>query len=102
MPDETQAMLRRLDTIERNQTDQAGTLTAEAHAIDGLEKADRAAEIERVRREGKDAALELRLGAIEQRINGIYRLGFWVLTAFGTSTVALLVNFLFKGGIVVK
>lgn len=35
------------------------------------------------------------------KFNGIYKLGWWVLAAFGGSFVALIANFAFRGGFVV-
>jgi hypothetical protein len=49
-------------------------------------------------KEVEDEFLEKRLQAIEKKIDAIYRLGWWILTAFGGSFIALLANFIFKGG----
>lgn len=49
-------------------------------------------------RDLRDEHLDERLDRIERSIAGIYKLGWWILGAFGTSAVALIANFAFRGG----
>lgn len=49
-------------------------------------------------RDLREEHLDERLDRIERSISGIYRLGWWILGAFGTSAVALVANFAFRGG----
>jgi len=49
--------------------------------------------------EVKDEFLEERLDRIEKSINRVHNLGWWLLAAFGGSFVALVANFVFKGGL---
>jgi hypothetical protein len=58
------------------------------------------AEIKTERAVAKERAITVqeRFDRLEKKIDGIYSLGKWVLGAFGASFVALLANFLFKGG----
>lgn len=91
MPDDIHALLRRLDAIERNQTDAAKTSTVLIEEIHGV-KTDR-----EVRKE-RDVRLNDRLERIEERIDGVYKIGWWFLAIFGAAFVALVANFTFRGG----
>lgn len=46
--------------------------------------------------------LNERLERIEKSIAAIYRLGWWVLAAFGAATISLVANFMFRGGFIVS
>jgi len=96
--DELEKALRRLDGMERNQSDVAKSITAliEDHnksrnILDEL-RTDRAVRLER------DKNLNERLDRIEASIARIHSLGRWVLAAFGAGLIALISNFLFRGG----
>lgn len=91
MPDELSAVIRRLDVIERNQSDAARTTTVLIEEIHGV-KTDR-----EVRKE-RDARNNERLERIEERIDGIYKIGWWFLAVFGAAFIALVANFTFRGG----
>ena len=91
MPDEMSALLRRLDAIERNQSDAARTATAIVEEIHGI-KTDR-----EVRKE-RDLRLNERLDRIEERLDGVYKIGWWFLAIFGAAFIALVANFTFRGG----
>lgn len=95
LPDEINAVLRRLDSIERNQTDAARTTTAIVEEIHGV-KTDRAVRAER------DKALADRLERIEERLEGVYKIGWWFLAVFGAGFIALVANFTYRGGFYVQ
>lgn len=42
--------------------------------------------------------LNERLERIEKSIAAIYRLGWWILAAFGAAAISLVANFMFRGG----
>ena len=91
MPDELSALLRRLDAIERNQSDAAKTSSVVIEEIHGV-KTDRAVRAER------DLRLNERLERIEQSLEGVYKIGWWFLALFGAAFVSLIANFAFRGG----
>jgi hypothetical protein len=77
--------------LERDVQAHAKTITEFTVAITEL-KTDAAIQ------EVKDGHTAERLTRIETSINNVYRLGWWVLAAFGGSFIALVANFIFKGG----
>jgi hypothetical protein len=92
----------RIASLERYAISHGETLGKHTGELIDL-KTERAVRIER------DKNLDERLERIEEAINkldasntakfsGIYKLGWWVLGTFGASFIALLANFLFKGG----
>ncbi|MBN9033316.1 MAG: hypothetical protein BGO05_05555 [Rhizobiales bacterium 63-7] len=89
--------LDRTDLIERDLQSHAKTITEFTTSIAELKKE---VAIKGVRDELKDEYLEERLGKIEERLNGINRLGWWILAAFGGTFITVLANFIFKGGLV--
>jgi hypothetical protein len=82
----------RLDLVERDVQAHAKTLSELTMHMSGYDR-DKAVQ------EVKDEYLEERLSRIEKSINAVYRLGWWVLAAFGGSFIALVANFVFKGGL---
>lgn len=91
LPEEIQALLRRLDAIERNQSDAAKTASAVIEEIHGV-KTDRAVRTER------DLRLNERLERIEERLDGVYKIGWWFLALFGAAFISLVASFTFRGG----
>lgn len=91
LPADVQSLFRRLDTIERNQSDAAKTSTAIIEEIHGV-RTDRAVRAER------ELRLNERLERIEERIDGVYKIGWWFLALFGAAFISLLANFTFRGG----
>lgn len=89
---------RRLDMVERNQTDHAKTLT---EVIGGLrETRDEVADLKlanAVNAEREKARDDWR-GRTEAKLDNIYKLGWWVLTTFGVLTMSALANLLYSGG----
>jgi hypothetical protein len=83
----------RNDLIERDLQSHAKTITELTMRMSDYEK-DKAV------REVKDEHLEERFERIEDRVQAIYRLGLWILAAFGGSFVALVANFVFRGGLI--
>lgn len=100
MPDsnELNALLRRLDAVERNHTMLSSSLTKIVDELDDLKhpleelKMDRAVRVER------DKHLHERFDRLEASMKGMQKLGWWVLAAMGTSAISFLMNFLLKGG----
>jgi hypothetical protein len=88
---------RRLDMTERNQSDLARTVTGIVQEIAGLQedvhRLKTNEEINKVREESRDEWRK----RTESKLDGIYRLGWWVLTTFGGLTLAALANILFGG-----
>lgn len=84
---------QRVALIERYQQTQGNTLSMHTDALN-------AAKIDAAKREARDEALDDRLDRIEKAIGGIYKLGWWILAAFGSSFIALLANFIWRGGFV--
>lgn len=96
MPDSEnpQVLMRRLDMVERNVSDHAKSLTALVHDVSELRTKNAVDdERERSRDEWRSRT--------EKRLDGIYRLGWWVLTTFGAILVAMVAQFVFRGGLVV-
>ena len=76
----------------------AKSLSELTMAMSSFQK-DRA--VQEAKEELKDEYLEERLGRIEKSIQAVYRRGWWVLAAFGGSFIALVANFVFRGGLVI-
>lgn len=89
---------RRVDVTERNQTDLAKSVTGiiESHQSldDRLDRLERNEEINKVREEARDEWRK----RTEAKLDGIYKLGWWVLTTFGALTMAALANLLYGRG----
>lgn len=103
----------RLDLFERDLGSHAKTLTEltlslrELHERTGkLEQWQAVQAVEdRMQRQLLDekmAGIMQRIDAGNQRVDAVYRLGWWLFTAFGASTIGMIVLFAFKGGFVVK
>ncbi len=58
-------------------------------------------ETERKVRLVEDRHLNERLDRIEERLDSLYKLGMWVLAAFGASLVAAVASFIINGGLTV-
>jgi hypothetical protein len=99
MPDEISQILRRLDATERNQTDQAKSLTAITVEIGELQAPLKQLEIDREVRKERDKNLNGRLDRIEESIHAVYNLGKWVLAAIGAVLITAVVTFVVKGGL---
>lgn len=99
MPDSTDlhALLRRLDTAERNHSDLSKTITSLVGEIDDLHKALDDLRLDRAVRTERDIRQTDRFDRIEKRLDGISKLGWWVLTTFGALTMAAVANLLFGG-----
>lgn len=117
MPDsEIGAILRRLDVMERNQSDLAKTITKLIEEIDTMRVALEDTRVDRAVRAERDIRINDRFDQINlkfdqisrstnerfdqivKRIDAVYGLGRWVLGAFGALVLALVSNFLFRGG----
>lgn len=84
----------RLGAVERDVRDHARIFTEMTKQLTELDKKEAIRVLQ-------DEHLDERLDRIERSIAGIYRLGWWILGAFGASAVALIANFAFRGGFIV-
>lgn len=84
----------RLANVERDSRDHAKSIGEFTRLLIDLDKKEAV-------RTTSEKHLDERLDRIEHSIAGIYRLGWWILGAFGTSAVALIANFAFRGGFIV-
>lgn len=97
-PEEMYQVQRRLDMSERNASDLAKSVTALTEKFDDLSEPLRSLETDREVRKERDKNVNQRLDRIEASLTRVYNLGWWVLAAFGASAIALVANFVFKGG----
>ncbi|WP_105430239.1 hypothetical protein [Neorhizobium sp. T6_25] len=95
----------RIDFLERDVQGHARIITeynGKISAISkGIEEISAEMDKDKAVQEVRDEYLEKRLTGIENSIKAVYKLGWWVLAAFGSSAVALIANFVFKGGLVI-
>jgi hypothetical protein len=98
MPDEMSQLLRRVDTIERNHSDAAKSITKIVGEINEMRPPVDQMRIDREVRKERDKNLNERLDRIEASIRSVYNLGKWVLTAIAASLVTAFVTFLVNGG----
>jgi hypothetical protein len=82
---------QRLNYAERDIRDHSKTITEHNRELAAI-ITERAVNVER------DIRVNERFDRIEKAINGVYKLGWWILAAFGGLLIALIANFLFKGG----
>lgn len=85
----------RIDLLERDVRDHARIISEIVPIVSDLrqDKAIRAVEAKH---------LDDRLDRIESSLAGVYKLGWWILAAFGASAVSLIANFMFRGGFIVS
>ena len=88
-------MPERIDMLVNDVQAHAKTLTELTKALMEVEKRD-AVEVEAKK------YMADRLDRIETSIKAIYKLGWWILAAFGGTFVATLSNFIFRGGFIVQ
>jgi|GEM_PF-6392295 len=97
-PDRIDFLERDVQSHSRIITEYNGKLSEISRDVEDISaELDKDKAVQRVR----DEYLEKRLIAIEGSIKAVYRLGWWVLAAFGSSAIALVANFVFKGGLVI-
>ena len=95
MPIREHGMPERIDMLVNDVQAHAKSISELTKALIEVEKRD-AVEVETKR------YLNDRLERIEKSIAAIYRLGWWILTAFGAAAVSLIANFMFRGGFIVS
>lgn len=102
-------MPERIDQLVRDLENQAKSISAivldqremkdqigdQSKALVGIDK------LMAVRAE-RDKHIDERFDRIERSIGGVYKLGWWILTAFGAVAIALVANFAFRGGFIVS
>lgn len=88
----------RLATTERNQSDLAKSISEIVGSLsDTRDDVARLKTAEAVNIAREEAHAEWRKRT-EAKLDGIYRLGWWVLTTFGSLTLAALASLLYGGG----
>lgn len=92
----------RLDIVERDVRDHSRILTEHNGSLGEQRKL--LGELSRYKdiREVEDGYLDERLDRIEKSLNGVYKLGWWILAAFGAAAISLIANFAFNGGFIVS
>lgn len=113
---ELHSILRRLDVMERNHSDLAKTITKLIEEIDLMKRVLEEGRIDRAVRAERDIRINDRFDSINlkfdqlnrafneqlthisKRVDSVYGLGRWLLGAFGALLIALVSNFLFRGG----
>jgi hypothetical protein len=88
-------MPERIDMLVNDVQAHAKTITELTKSLIEIDKRDA------VEAESKKNLNE-RLDRIEKSISAIYKLGLWVLAAFGAAAISLIANFMFNGGFVVS
>ncbi len=95
---EMNTLQRRVDTLERNQSDQSKTLTELINEIGELTKIIQtlttAREVDKVRAQSRNE----RFDRIEKRLDSISRLGWWILATFGSLVIAAISNLILSPG----
>lgn len=94
---EIAGLLRRLDAAERNGSDLAKTITRLVEELDEVRKPLDDLRLDRAVRAERDIRTTERFDRLEKKIDGVYRLGWWVLTTFGALTMAAVANLLYGG-----
>jgi hypothetical protein len=92
----------RLDLVERDVRDHSRILTEHNGALKDQKTSIDKLERDKAVREVEDTHLDERLDRIEKSIGAIYRLGWWILGAFGAAAISLVANFMFRGGFIVS
>ena len=92
----------RLDLVERDVRDHARILTEHNQALKDNGKALNGLVRDKDVRAVESKHLDDRLDRIEASLGGVYKLGWWILTAFGAAAVSLIANFIFRGGFIVS
>lgn len=100
MPDspDLNVLLRRLDAVERNHTMLASSVTNMVKELDMMQTPLDELRLDRAVRVERDKHIHERFDRLEASMKGMYRLGWWLLVAVGTSAIAFVMNFIFKGG----
>jgi hypothetical protein len=100
MPDniDPTVMARRLDGMDRNLSDLARSVT---HLVQDIDKSKNVLDelrVDRALRVERDLRIAEQFTEVKAKINGIYKLGWWVLATFGAALIMLMVNFALRGG----
>lgn len=98
MQESLDSLSRSVETVSRNVSDQARTLSSLVTDQSWLHQQVQELLIDKVRREEREKSLALELKSINDRINGIYDLGKWVFAAIGAVLITVIVTFALRGG----
>lgn len=91
-------IVRRVDTVERNQSDLARSITEIVGELGEMRKPLDELRVDRAVRQERDKNLNERLDRIEASIAAVYSLGKWLLGTIGAVVVAAAVTFMLNGG----
>jgi hypothetical protein len=96
----------RLDLFERDLAAHAKTISEFTLMLRDLNdrtgKLEQAQAVQAVEDRLQRQMLDEKMTGITLRIDAIYRLGWWLFSAVATSSIAVIVMFVFKGGFIVK
>jgi hypothetical protein len=88
----------RLAAVERDLRDHARIITEMTTSFAETRRLVSELDKREALRSAEEKHVDERFDRIEVKVDGIYRLGWWILAAFGSSALALILNFAFKGG----
>lgn len=88
----------RLAAVERDVRDHARIITEMTAASAETRRLVSDLDKREALRSAEEKHVDERFDRIEVKVDGVYRLGWWILAAFGSSALALVINFAFKGG----
>lgn len=88
----------RLAAVERDVLDHARIITEMTTGIGQIRGLVSDLDKREALRSAEEKHVDERFDRIEIKVDGIYKLGWWILAAFGSSAIALILNFAFKGG----
>ena len=92
-------IVRRVDTVERNQSDLARSITEIVGELGEMRKPLDELRVDRAVRQERDKNLNERLDRIEASIAAVYSLGKWLLATFGAVLIVAVASFIVKGGL---
>lgn len=98
-PIDINTLARRIDAIERNHTMLASSLTKMVEELEDIRKPLDDLRLDRAARLERDKGIHERFDRVERSLKGIHGIGWWLLTAAGSTGVAFLMSFILSGGL---
>ena len=99
MSEDLEKVLRQLDGLGRNLSDQGKSITEIVLDQRRTKEVLDEIKVDRAVRQERDKNLNERLDRIEADVSAIKKLGFWLLSAIGSGMVLAILNFVIKGGL---
>lgn len=90
---------RRMDVVERNQSDLARSVTGIVDELGKVREPLDQLRVDREVRRERDKNLYQRLDRIEDSIAAVYSLGKWLLATIGAVVIVAAVTFMLNGGL---